>query len=244
MEISQIQATLREATQAVRLALEGFTGSGLSGKRHTQYELDVVADDAVCGVLLDAGFSVFSEETGIRGQGDLLAVVDPVDGSTNADRGIPFCCVSICAMDASGPLASIVESLPTGTVYEAARSHGATRNGVAITTSGAVGEEGIIVGVNGILTQRPPWAQVRTMGAAALEICLVAEGALDAYVQVGGAAIHPWDYLAGLQIVEEAGGTVLSADGDELVLTEAVPRRPIVAATSDLADCLARRLPL
>lgn len=244
MDAVTLQPVLRDAAAAVRGALASFDGHGLSGKRATQYELDLVADAAVCDVLFEAGLSVFSEESGLRGTGELLAVVDPVDGSTNADRGIPFCCVSICVLDEHGPLVGLVESLPTGVVYEAVRSRGATRNGAVITTSKATVEEGCIMGINGVLTQRPPWAQVRTMGAAALEMCLVAEGALDGYIQVGGAAIHPWDYLAALLIVEEAGGAVRSADGDELVIRIAAPRRPVVAASEELADLLLARLPL
>jgi len=239
-----ISRTLREAAGEVRAALNGFGGSGLSGQRHGQYELDVVADDAACRVLLDAGFSVFSEESGQRGSGELLAVVDPVDGSTNADRGIPFCCISICVLDNQGPLVSLVESLPTGVIYEATRGKGATRDGIAISPSGAVDASEGVIAVNGVLTTRPRWGQVRTLGAAALEICLVADGALDAYLQVGGAAIRPWDYLAGLQIAQEAGASVRSADGEELLIRFDAPRRPLVAATDALADALEALLPL
>jgi fructose-1,6-bisphosphatase/inositol monophosphatase family enzyme len=243
MDHRELQDVLRRAAAAVRSALASFDGHGLSGQRPTQYELDLVADEAACAVLFDAGLSVFSEESGLRGEGDLLVVIDPVDGSTNADRGIPFCCVSLCALDEQGPLAGLVESLPTGVVYEALRAKGATRDGVAISTSRANTEDGIIVGVNGILRARPPWAQVRTMGAAALEICLVADGALDAYVQAGGAAIHPWDYLAAMLIVQEAGGCVLEESGAELVLRVAEPRRPIAAASERLAELLKARAP-
>jgi fructose-1,6-bisphosphatase/inositol monophosphatase family enzyme len=243
VDVDELQGVLRQAASAVRTALGSFDGHGLSGGRPTQYELDLVADEAACAVLFAAGLAVFSEESGRRGDGHLVAVIDPVDGSTNADRGVPFFCVSICVLDAGGALASLVESLPTGVVYEAVRSRGATRDGRAISTSGAVAEEGIMVGVNGILTARPPWAQVRTMGAAALEICLVAEGALDAYVQAGGAAIHTWDYLAAMQIVEEAGGCVRSEDGSALVILENEPRRPVVAATTQLCETLMERAP-
>ena len=240
MDPSSLQATLRAAAAAVRSALDSFEGSGLSGVRPTQYELDLVADAAACSVLLEAGLAVFSEETGHQGTGDLLAVIDPVDGSTNTDRGIPFSCVSICVLDADGPLAGLVTSLTTSVRYEALRGAGATRDGVAISTSGATEPEGCIIGVNGFLVERPPWAQTRTMGAAALEMCLVAEGALDGYVQTSGATIHPWDYLAAMLIVQEAGGTVLEADGAELILVEALPRRPVVASTQALAELLAQ----
>ncbi len=238
MAPDEIANVLRAAAQAVKEALEGFQGSGLSGQRHDQYALDLVADRAACDVLSAAGLSIFSEESGHTGGGGLVAVVDPVDGSTNADRGIPFYCVSISVLDERGPLVSLVENLAVGTRYEAQRGAGATRNGAPIAVSGASDPARSIVGVNGVLGFLPGWAQVRTMGAAALELCLVAEGALDAYLQAPGAAIHPWDYLAGMQIAEEAGAAIRSSDGRELVILEATSRRPLVAASDALADAL------
>jgi len=234
----QLASILRDTATAVRAALERFSGAGMSGIRPGQYELDLAADQAACEVLRSSSLAVFSEESGHSGQGEILVVVDPVDGSTNADRGIPFFCVSLCAMDADGPLVSLVESLPTGAIYEATRGRGATRDSMPISTSGMAVELDAVVGVNGVLVERHSWAQVRTMGAAALELCLVADGSLDAYVQVGGAAIHPWDYLAGMHIALEAGGAARSQDDEELVIRRAEPRRPIVAATASLADSL------
>ena len=242
MTTDEILDILRSAADAVVDALSTFEGSGLSGIRHSQYNLDLVADQAACAVLLGSGLSVFSEESGGQGDGSITVVIDPVDGSTNADRGIPFSCTSLCALDASGPLVSLVRSLTTGVTYEAIRGRGETRDGSAITASRTEDPAAAIVGVNGILPGHQGWAQVRTMGAAALEICLVAEGALDAYLQVGGAAIHPWDYLAGLHIAAEAGAHVLSLDGGELIVLEEVPRMPLVAGTAILADRLAARI--
>jgi myo-inositol-1(or 4)-monophosphatase len=124
------------------------------------------------------------------------------------------------------------------------RGHGATRDGERIATSGKTEEAGIMVGVNGVLSERQPWAQVRTMGAAALEMCLVADGALDGYVQAGGASLHPWDYLGAMLIVEEAGGYVAAEDDEPLIVVVDEPRRPVVAATKELALLLSERCPL
>jgi fructose-1,6-bisphosphatase/inositol monophosphatase family enzyme len=234
----EIVVLLREAAARVFEALEAFEGQGASGERNGQYALDLVADAAACEVLIDGGLSVFSEESGARGDGEILVVLDPVDGSTNCDRGIPFFSISLCAMDSDGPLASMVENLVTRDVYEAIRGRGATRNDVGIQPSSSTRSSGAVIGVNGILSSRPSWGQVRTMGSAALELCLVADGGLDGYVQVGGAAIHPWDYLAGVHIVQEAGGVVRSSDGEDLFVRAALPRRPLAAATPALADQL------
>ncbi len=115
MDANEIASTLRDAADAVRVALAAFEGAGPSGEREGQYALDLVADDAVCDVLLRAGLAVFSEESGKRGEGPIVVVVDPVDGSTNADRGIPFYSISLCAMDEAGPVVSMVENLVTET---------------------------------------------------------------------------------------------------------------------------------
>jgi fructose-1,6-bisphosphatase/inositol monophosphatase family enzyme len=238
MDSVVLAQTLRQTAGAVFDALAAFEGRGASGQRDGQYSLDLVADDAACAVLLGAGLGVFSEESGRRGGDDIIVVVDPVDGSTNCDRGVPFYSISLCALDASGPYVSLVENLATRDVFEAIRGRGATKNGKAIRTSGATTTRGAVIAANGMLSGRPPWGQVRTMGSSALELCLVADGSLDGYTQVSGAAIHPWDYLAGLQIVQEAGGAVRSIDGEELVIVENVPRRPLVGATQVLADQL------
>ena len=238
MDSSHIAAILRQSAQAVFDALELFEGEGASGQRESQYALDLVADRAVCDVLISQDLAVFSEESGRHGSGPIVVVVDPVDGSTNCDRGIPFYSISLCALDGAGRLVSLVENLVTRDVYEAERGRGATRNGLPIHSSGRTAHHGALIGVNGILTSRPPWGQVRTLGSAALELCLVADGSLDGYVQVGGAAIHPWDYLAGMHIVDEAGGAIRSSDGAELIVVDDVERRPLAAATQILADQL------
>lgn len=238
----EISVVLRQAATAVSNSLDAFKGSGLSGNRLGQYELDLVADDAATGVLLAAGCAVFSEESGHQGEGPVTVVVDPVDGSTNCDRGIPFYCVSLCAIDDQGPVAALVENLPVGTRYEAVRGQGATRDGVSIHVSGEETAGAAIIGVNGTVLKDFGWGQLRTMGAAALELCLVAEGALDAYIQAPGHGIYPWDYLGGLLIAREAGAAVVSVPGEDLIILRADRRRPVVAASTVLASELASQV--
>jgi fructose-1,6-bisphosphatase/inositol monophosphatase family enzyme len=164
-----------------------------------------------------------------------LAVIDPVDGSTNAHRKIPFYATSICVLDAEGPLVGLVVNLATGTRYAAVRGGGADRDGAALKPSGCQELSSAIVGISGFPGHHPGWAQFRTLGAASLEFCAVAEGVLDAYMLVGRSTLYGWDYLAGLLICQEAGAVVVERDGAELVVRDDAPRRPIVAATSQLA---------
>ena len=228
---------LDDAVQAVRQALDGLSEWGLAGTRPGQYHLDLAADGAALPILHGAGFAVLSEESGMTGESTsrFLAVIDPVDGSTNAHRKIPFYATSICVLDAEGPLVGLVVNLATGTRYAAVRGGGADRDGAALKPSGCQELSSAIVGISGFPGHHPGWAQFRTLGAASLEFCAVAEGVLDAYMLVGRSTLYGWDYLAGLLICQEAGAVVVERDGAELVVRDDAPRRPIAAATSQLA---------
>jgi myo-inositol-1(or 4)-monophosphatase len=228
---------LDDAVQAIRQALDGLSEWGLAGTRPGQYHLDLAADGAALPILHGAGFAVLSEESGMTGgpTSRFLAVIDPVDGSTNAHRKIPFYATSICVLDAEGPLVGVVVNLATGTRYAAVRGSGADRDGAALKPSGCQELSSAIVGISGFPGHHPGWAQFRTLGAASLEFCAVAEGVLDAYMLVGRSTLYGWDYLAGLLICQEAGAVVVERDGAELVVRDDAPRRPIVSATAQLA---------
>jgi myo-inositol-1(or 4)-monophosphatase len=232
----QMLGVLDDAVQAIRQALDGLSDWGLAGTRPGQYHLDLAADGAALPILHGAGFAVLSEESGMTGESTsrFLAVIDPVDGSTNAHRKIPFYATSICVLDPEGPLVGLVVNLATGTRYAAVRGGGADRDGAALKPSGCLELSSAIVGISGFPGHHPGWAQFRTLGAASLEFCAVAEGVLDAYMLVGRSTLYGWDYLAGLLICQEAGAVVVERDGAELVVRDDAPRRPIVAATSQL----------
>jgi myo-inositol-1(or 4)-monophosphatase len=180
--------------------------------------------------------AVLSEESGVTGDrsAPLLAVIDPVDGSTNAHRGIPFYATSICVLDAEGPLVGVVVNQATGRHFEAVRGGGARRDGEIISPSGCTELSAAIVGISGFPGTHPGWAQFRALGAAALEFCAVAEGMLDAYSVVGSSTLFGWDYLAGLLICHEAGAVTMERDGADPVVRDAGTRRPVVAATAEL----------
>ena len=123
MDEARLFAVLDAAAEAVRHALDGLDEWGPAGTRPGQYHLDLAADAAALPILHGAGLAVLSEESGATGDpaAGLLAVIDPVDGSTNAHRRIPFYATSICVLDAEGPLVGVVVNQATGTRYAAAR---------------------------------------------------------------------------------------------------------------------------
>jgi myo-inositol-1(or 4)-monophosphatase len=231
---------LDEAVDAVRHALDGLDDWGPAGTRPGQYRLDLAADGAALPILHGAGLAVLSEESGTTGDGPsgLLAVIDPVDGSTNAHRRIPYYATSICVLDADGPRAGVVVNQATGTRYAAVRGDGAERDGEAISPSGCDELGEAIVGISGFPGRHPGWAQFRALGAASLECCAVAEGVLDAYMVAGRSTLYGWDYLAGLLVCTEAGAAAGEREGRALIVRDASSRRPVVAATGALTDRL------
>lgn len=245
--LDQLRAVLGDAAHAVRRAFDAVPSADRRrlGERPGQYFVDLVADEAMCGVLHGAGLRVLSEESGTSGPDDgsgMLVVADPIDGSTNASLGIPWFATSLCVLDRDGLLLSLVVDHAHGTTYEASRGHGATRDGRPIEPSACASLASAVVAVSGLPPARPGWAQFRAMGAASLDMCAVAEGMLDAYAVVGTSALWPWDYLGALHVCQEVGAVAGDRDDQELVVREALRRRPIVAATGALLEALARNV--
>ncbi len=227
-------SALHECANEIGEAVTAHRGRGLSGDRATQYHLDVVADDVARRVLGGAGFRVMSEESGVTGDGEFTAVVDPIDGSTNCDRGIPFYSTSLAVLRDNELVAALVMNQATGAIFVAEKGSGARRDGVVITPSGETEVAKTLVGSSGYPSHNLGWWQNRSMGAASLEICLVADGSLDVYGVAQHSGLNVWDYLAGLLIVREAGAFDADYLGEELVTSEDVVRHPVFAGSREL----------
>ena len=97
-------ALLHDVADAVAEALAGVTDFGPSGARNGQYALDIVANEAALGVLRGTGVGVLSEESEFEaGNTGEVVVIDPIDGSTNASRGVQYFATAMCVVDADGP---------------------------------------------------------------------------------------------------------------------------------------------
>jgi fructose-1,6-bisphosphatase/inositol monophosphatase family enzyme len=221
------------AAHAVRVALEPLQGAPRRARtdRLGQYALDLVADDAVLQVLAKAPVAVLSEESGRGGRegSDITVVVDPVDGSTNASRGIPYWSTSLCAVDADGPLAALVVNHATGVSTTAVRGGGAWRDGLRLAPSPVERVEDALVHLSGRPARFLPWKQFRSLGSAALALCDVAAGALEGFVD-GSSNHSPWDYLGGLLACSEAGAVLVDARSRPLVDLDPATRRQLLGA--------------
>ena len=235
-------AVLHRVADEVAAVLRSVTDWGQSGVRAGQYLADVAVDDVAINVLLDAGFAVLSEESGRTGDGDRIVVLDPLDGSTNASRGIPWFATSMCVVDGDGPAVALVANQASGERAAAVRGHGAWIDDRQLRTSGATALDGTVVATNALSDEKWGWWQSRVLGACALDLGLVAAGAFDAYIDLTTDQLGPWDYLGGVLLVTEAGGAVMDAFGRDLVALEHDDRRtPLAAASAELLDVIVDR---
>ena len=142
-------------------------------------------------------------------------------------------------MDADGAAAAVVLNLATGERFDAVRGGGAWCDGEPIMPSGRVELADAIVGLSGFPGEYLGWNQYRALGAAALDLCLVAAGRLDGYIDCSWNAHGVWDYAGALLVCNEAGASILDAEGRELLVLDPDERRtPIAAATPALLEQL------
>lgn len=230
----------RDVAEAVGAVLERTTDWGGSGGRDGQYAVDLVADAASVDRLLTAGYRVLSEESGVQGpERGAVAVIDPLDGSTNASRGVPWFATALCLVDAGGPAVACVANHATGETFTAIRGHGAERDHTAVSVSGCRELGAAFVGVSGLPTHHYGWDQFRALGAAAPDICAVATGTLDAWCDMSDDAHGVWDYLAAVLVCQEAGGVAVDLHGRDLTVLDHTARRtPVVAASAELSASL------
>ncbi|HYZ70127.1 MAG TPA: inositol monophosphatase family protein [Thermoleophilaceae bacterium] len=239
-------ALCRRATEGVRSALEGFptpddrartTGRGEGGDM--ALAIDRAAEDAIFAELeaLRLPLTAVSEERGhvpIAGGGPVHVVVDPIDGSLNAKRRLPFHCLSIAV--ASGPA---MEDVDFGYIAELAGGVGASTRERGGEWWARGGEGAFADGEPLRVTDRPEGSRgievlafesanprlvaeladrlastgahrLRALGAIALALCLVAGGRADAMTSL--APCRSVDAAAGQLIVREAGGVVVFPD--------------------------------
>lgn len=211
------------------------------GDGAAQHASDLTADEAVLAVLEAAGVGVLSEESGLRrGDADVVVVVDPLDGSTNAARRLPWYATSLCAVDAAGPLVAVVHDHPGGRRYEAVRGGGARCDGRPLVPRERVPALAeAVVGLSGLPPAHLGWYQFRALGAAALDLCAVADGRLDAFLDCSVDAHGVWDYLGALLVCREAGVVVVDRHDRELVVLDHGARRtPVAAAGPELLAAL------
>lgn len=211
---------------------------------------DLAAETAVVEALLTAvpSATVVSEEMGVLpGSGDTVFIVDPLDGTNNAVRGIPYWAVSIGILRGEDPAGGFVRNVGAQEDFFAWRGSGAWRgdrrahvSSVTRLAAASVGlqrpaEPAAFARSRGLLLSA---ALPRILGAAALDMVHVGCGALDGYANVNTNRAYPFgervvDYAAAAIFVQEAGGVTSDPDGEPLVFSPDLSARvPVVAAAT------------
>jgi myo-inositol-1(or 4)-monophosphatase len=197
--------------------------------------VDLAAEKAIVEVILQNVFSftLVSEESGIKEFGttpkEYYVTVDPVDGTTNLVRGLPFYCSSIAVSrkpTLSAVFAASVIDLFHDVSYTAFEGKGAFRDGDKITPSPLTSLDEAVIGLDlntykvkevapKISDLIQATKHIRHFGANALELCYVADGLTDAFVDIRG-KLRTTDVAAGFFIIKEAGGIVTSPEGNPI----------------------------
>ena len=176
--------------------------------------------------------------------GEIIVVMDPVDGSANAAKGIPWYAISLCGIDNAGPVAAYVSNLAINDppAYTAIRNNGAKYKSTKHKDKNKPIQPSKVKNLNEALVSfncypnegNPKWLaparQLRSFGAAALEICLVASGGLDVYTTAG--TLSPWDYLAGMLICQEAGAEICDTQEKNLLTLSLETKRQTLVVSS------------
>jgi myo-inositol-1(or 4)-monophosphatase len=216
-------AVAREAGELV-LRLRG-EGVEVAGTKSSPIDIVTEADRAserlvherILAARPDDGM-VGEEGSADAGSTGVVWIVDPIDGTVNYLYGLPHFAVSIAAEVGGQVVAGVVVAPALGLEYVATAGGGATCNGRAIRPRTVVPLSERLVGT-GFSYEQPARARqagylahllprirdIRRLGSCALDICAVASGSLDAYVEEGA---HIWDHAAAGLVVAEAGGTL------------------------------------
>ncbi len=204
--------------------------------------IDKIAEDTAVKYLKKSkvDINLLSEEVGIiDNDAEYTIVLDPVDGTRNAYRGIPFYSVSVAVgkNSLSDVEYGIVKNIPNGNIFSAEKNIGAFLNNKKLVVPDVPDKQilsSLSLGKNysNLAVDLAKKEKVRSLGSASLEMCMVATGALDYYL-VGNEYIRVFDIAASTLILREAGGFVKSVKGKELDMHFSLEdRSSVVAACS------------
>jgi myo-inositol-1(or 4)-monophosphatase len=214
---------------------------------------DIEAEGAIVATLREhqSSFTLISEESGVKEYGEnpseCYVTTDPIDGTTNLMRGVPFYATSI-AVSTEPTLNSIhsalVADLFHGVTYTAQKGRGSCRGKKRISPSDNVSLEEAVIGldlnsykVRTIVPQLTAVIEktkhIRHLGANALELCYVADGTTDAFIDIRG-KLRTTDMAAAWLILNEAGASITTPDGKALDVRLDPKQRVVFVASANL----------
>lgn len=191
-------------------------------------EVDRAAESEIIKELRHAypDHAMWGEEGGRQGTHKYTWVIDPLDGTSNYIRGLPFFSVSIALLENGVPIAGVVYNPLSEELFTAHKGSGAFMNDKRIRVAQKTQLAGCMIGTGFPPRQRKQLpAQLRMIkqlltdaedlrrtGSAALDLSFVACGRYDAFFEFG---LKAWDMAAGVLLVREAGGICVDFEGKE-----------------------------
>jgi len=248
-----------EASLAAGVVLQDYLGKleDAITEKGRPGDLVTAADKASEQVILEVlrrhfpQHSILAEESGKLGNQDneFLWAIDPLDGTTNYAHQYPCFAVSIGLMIQGVPKVGVIYDPFRDELFRAAAGLGATRNRrpIQVSQTAELGKSLLVSGFAYDRRETPDnnYAEfchlthltqgVRRDGAAALDLAYVACGRVDGYWERG---IAPWDVVAGIILVQEAGGNVTAYDGTPIKIESG----RILATNGYLHDSLSQEL--
>ena len=183
------------------------------GRANFATAADHAAEKAIIARLRthDGAIAVLAEESATREarRAERLWVVDPIDGTLNFSRAVPFYAVSIAYVEDGRVRAGAVHAPRLDETFVAHEGGGARLNGapIAVGTTRALAQAFVLATPSRIELLRKHAARLRTFGAATLEIAYTAAGRFDLFIHP---VLSPWDIAAAGLIAREAGAAVVS----------------------------------
>lgn len=225
---SLLTLTLDAAAAGADLLRKNFmhdAGITHSEGRDIKTLADVAAQEQILNTLKSSGIPVLAEEGDHQpiDSGELVWLVDPLDGTLNFSRGFPIAAVSIALWEKGKPILGVIQDVFSNQVYSGLIGEGAWLDAQSIHVSYIENKEQAIL-ATGFPTGRSyateslmqfvdsvqKYKKVRMLGSAAMMLAQVAAGRFDAYEEED---IYLWDVAAGLAIVQAAGGEISLASG-------------------------------
>lgn len=220
----------RKAAQLIVRALDDLKTLKIDQKGLYDYvtNVDKEAEAIIIEIIQKAypDHGILGEETGRHEGNEYTWIIDPLDGTKNFIRGIPFFCISIAVMYQNRLEHALVYDPLRDELFTATRGKGAKLNNYKMRVSDTSKIQGIVVGTaiptfdktyQSLYLKHfnelfPELSGIRHMGCAVLGLTYVAAGRLDAYWEMG---LKPWDMAAAALLVREAGGMVLDLDSSD-----------------------------
>jgi myo-inositol-1(or 4)-monophosphatase len=239
------KAALRAHEVQLKGLREGTTIKTKASPQDLVTAADIESERVIAQTVAEAfpDHNLMGEEGGDRGRtSEWLWVVDPIDGTTNYSRHIPYFSTSIAVYHRGKPVVGLVANPVVGETFFAVEGQGAFLNDAPIhaSTVSDFGQALLITGfyydrgrnIDLTLDALHSFYQnnimgIRRFGSAALDLCYVAAGRAEAYFEIG---LNAWDFAAGAFIAQQAGSVVTDAAGAPLQLKKSY----VVAGTPGL----------